>query len=981
MVLSHMKYLRKRLAVVLLALAVVSFSLTAQDNTFDCNGNLIITLSGSGAGGGTNGFDIQLNGAAASFSTLSQYGIPINSSGFNSQDGYIYGITSSDEIIRLKADNTFDNLGIPPYLPQPASNEANNISAAGDFDANGIYWIHHRQDQSFYGIDVNNGVSLVDRLELEWHPSTGNSGKFTESIDDLVFDPLDKTAMYTYQRNASGPTATRGHLLRANVDPASPDYGFIFSEGALSPSVIVHMGAMFFDSQGGLFGYGAVGSFWTEQDQLIKIDRDPVVANLVAVGPGASANDGCSCPFSMYVTKATADSYNVCESELMEFEYVIGNTSTVEPEGVTFNDTFPPGFEIIDIQFSEVFGNVAPGTGIGTNRLSITDIRFTNKEVTFNVFVKPSLVSGIYNIQAELVDLPQRFGNRILSDDPESFASNDPTIFIVDYELFQTAFEISPDVLMCEGEIAEFTANIPLTGTTVTWSTGESGPFASTSTAGMITATASLGACFDADTAFVEVVPYPVIDLGADLQPCADDATIIGVPFEQGLTYAWNTGSNNNEILVNSSDTYVLEVDDRGCKTVDSINVDVVLEGYSLTLPDEKLCEGSEIILETNNPYPVTYEWTLPDGSTQSTPDLELTDLQTDESGEITIVMEYLGCSYEETLDLAVLEFPTADLQSVERPCIGDPVLLEVPFDADYTYTWSTGESTPNISVNTTDTYIVNIDNEGCAIADTVVVTYVFEEFQEAFPDTVLCEGEPILFSAANELPVSYEWTFPDGSVSTEDNVSFPIIDESDAGEFSLFMQYNQCIFDDQFIVDVNPQPELDIDREVSFDLCDSLTIDINDVSPGSSIQWTPADISSCQNCESTTFMTTTDQWITVTATDDIGCSTTDSVYLDIIDSGLGNPIHIPNIFSPNGDQNNDLFILQPLCYNILTFQIYDRWGNLVYEKTPDRAQVEWDGHNHVGACTEGVYSWVGEFHFINSGERRMLSGDVTILR
>jgi len=197
--------------------------LHSQDDTFICNGDLIITLSGNGSG--TNAFNIELNGSAASFGSLANYNTAVNSTAFNSQDGYIYGITADYEILRLKSDGTSDNLGRPPFLPNTS------ISAAGDFDANGIYWIHHRGDQSFYGIDVNNGSALIDNLELQWHPSSGNTGKFTEDIDDLVFDPLDKTSMYTYQRNGSGPTATRGHLLRADIDPTSPDYGFLFSAG------------------------------------------------------------------------------------------------------------------------------------------------------------------------------------------------------------------------------------------------------------------------------------------------------------------------------------------------------------------------------------------------------------------------------------------------------------------------------------------------------------------------------------------------------------------------------------------------------------------------------------------------------------------------------------------------------------------------------------------------------------------------------
>ena len=964
---------------ILLAITLVLACTTtsyAQDDTFICNGDLIITLSGSGVGGGTNAHNIVLNGAFAQFADLSSYTIPINSSGFNSQDGYIYGITSGNDIIRLKSNGDFDNLGDPGFLPF-------GLSAAGDFDADGTYWIHHRGDGTFYGIDVNNNLALVDQLELQWHPSTGNTGQFTEDIDDIAFDPLDKTAMYTYQRNGSGPFGTRGHLLRANVDPTSPEYGFIYSAGALSPSEIVHMGAMFFDSQGGLFGYGAgPGPF--VQDRLIKIDRDPARANLVATGPGASANDGCSCPFSMFVTKRTPDSYNVCLGEPIVVTYEIGNTSNTESGAVTFQDTFPTGFVIEDIIFDEVFGIVRPGTGIGTNKITIDGINIKNKVVTFQALVRPSLVSGTYNIYAELNNLPPRFGDIIYSDDPETFASNDPTIFIVDYEEFKEAFEIGDDIVMCEGEIANFTANIPLAGTQITWNTGEQGPFASTADAGMVIATAELGICYDADTALVELVPYPVIDLDPFLTLCANESPVLQVPFDPQYTYLWSTGENNNAIAPTSSGEYTVIVDNRGCSTTASTEVELVFAGYDLTLSNIKACDGDSLSIDVTNPWPVDYEWTLPDGTTTADPSILNEAITIGQSGNYTVSMQYMGCDYTEDFDLQVNEYPEADLLPVERPCLSDDVFLSVPDEPSYSYNWNTGATTPDILVTESGDYVVTIENDGCFTVDSTEVAYVFEEFADGFPNIIVCEQDPIIFSAVNEdIEVTYLWTLPDGSVVTNPEIVIPQASEADAGTFSIEMEYGLCDFADIFTLDVNPEPSLSLDTEIGFDVCDSLTIKIEDVQPGSTVEWTPQELVNCQNCDVTTVMTTTSQYITVNVVDEIGCTNRDSVYLNIEDTGLGDQFNIPNIFSPNGDNNNDFFILEPLCYTINEFEIYDRWGNNVYslEQEPTVNMVEWDGRNHVGDCAIGVYTWVGNFTFINSGVTKTWTGDVTIVR
>jgi len=798
----------------------------SQDDSFVCNGDLYITLSEQFSNT-TDAFVIELDGAVASFGDLGDYSVTINSSGYNSKDGYIYGITSTESIIRMKADNTFDDLGTPSYLPN------NNISAAGDFDANGTYWIHHRGDLAFYGIDVNNSLQLVDKLELQWHPSSGNTGKFTEIIDDLVFDPLDKTAMYTYQRFNFGPFNTRGQLLRANIDPTSPDYGFIFAEGQLDQTVIQHLGAMFFDSQGQLFGYGDnIGG--SNQNRLIRIDRNPAVANLVAIGPGASSNDGCSCPFSMFVTKATPDSYNVCLGEPILVNYEIGNTSTTNSGAVIFNDSFPTGFVIQDIIFEDFVGDVKAGTGIGTNKLTIENINIVNEVVKFQVLVTPSLVSAEYKIYADLTNLPLRFGDIIYSDDPETFASNDPTIFIVDYEEFQNNFDIGDDIVMCEGEVANLIASIPEEGTQITWNTGETGSAISTTESGTIIAQAVFGACIDIDTVEVEVNVFPEVELGA-----------------------------NQEL------------------------------------------------------------------------------------------------------------------------CIGASQTLQVPFDSDYIYFWNTGETGNSITVNSSGDYSVIVDNKGCTSQDIITVDYVFEDFQGQFEDVNLCEGEELIFNASSDLDVSYEWAFSDSTRQHDSILVYEQISQEDAGTLSLLMEYKECVFEEEIEISVNPQPIIDLGEDVIFDICDSLKLAVEQKTLNTTIQWSPEALVDCQNCEEVTLMTTTQTLVIASVTDEIGCTNSDSLLVSLEDTGRGDPLGIPNIFSPNDDGTNDFFIVRPLCYTIDKFEIFDRWGNNVYslDHSGTSPEVRWDGENQIGECAIGVYAWVGEFTFINSGVTKTLAGDVTIIR
>ncbi|MBL4706697.1 MAG: gliding motility-associated C-terminal domain-containing protein, partial [Flavobacteriales bacterium] len=59
-----------------------------------------------------------------------------------------------------------------------------------------------------------------------------------------------------------------------------------------------------------------------------------------------------------------------------------------------------------------------------------------------------------------------------------------------------------------------------------------------------------------------------------------------------------------------------------------------------------------------------------------------------------------------------------------------------------------------------------------------------------------------------------------------------------------------------------------------------------------------------------------------------------------------------------NGDGKNDFFELEGIndpCYDTMNVEIYNRWGQMVYESTdPD---FKWDGTNKRGAkCKEGIF-------------------------
>ncbi len=74
---------------------------------------------------------------------------------------------------------------------------------------------------------------------------------------------------------------------------------------------------------------------------------------------------------------------------------------------------------------------------------------------------------------------------------------------------------------------------------------------------------------------------------------------------------------------------------------------------------------------------------------------------------------------------------------------------------------------------------------------------------------------------------------------------------------------------------------------------------------------------------------------------------------------------NLPNVFTPNGDEHNDLFTpFLPYQYiDHIDMHIYNRWGELVFETTDP--MINWNGKNfNTGKeCPDGVYYYTCEVY------------------
>lgn len=126
-----------------------------------------------------------------------------------------------------------------------------------------------------------------------------------------------------------------------------------------------------------------------------------------------------------------------------------------------------------------------------------------------------------------------------------------------------------------------------------------------------------------------------------------------------------------------------------------------------------------------------------------------------------------------------------------------------------------------------------------------------------------------------------------------------------------------------------------------------------------------------------------------VTAIDTVG-NVSDTSNIVCVNYDACPPYELPNVFTPNNDSFNDLFV--PMTdvsgnpkanVDRVDMTIFNRWGKIMY--TTDDPQINWDGKNQNNNedCSDGVYFYVCEVYIVTlEGEESFtLKGSVTIFR
>jgi len=82
--------------------------------------------------------------------------------------------------------------------------------------------------------------------------------------------------------------------------------------------------------------------------------------------------------------------------------------------------------------------------------------------------------------------------------------------------------------------------------------------------------------------------------------------------------------------------------------------------------------------------------------------------------------------------------------------------------------------------------------------------------------------------------------------------------------------------------------------------------------------------------------------------------------FVKVIRVDIPSKLEVPNVFTPNGDNTNDIFFIKAANLSEITALIYDRWGNKIYELTTEKGNIAWDGKTQTGKeAPDGTYFYI----------------------
>ncbi|MEO1258143.1 MAG: gliding motility-associated C-terminal domain-containing protein [Bacteroidota bacterium] len=474
-----------------------------------------------------------------------------------------------------------------------------------------------------------------------------------------------------------------------------------------------------------------------------------------------------------------------------------------------------------------------------------------------------------------------------------------------------------------------------------------------------------------------------------DCEQTAD--TLVVVTDSTNIEFSWEL-PNGDEV---SGDTLLVTLAGDYLVTATSLNgcsSEVMASVVDNSLPPDidfdygeiDCLNANTVLTASSNMAGVEFTWTFPNGNT-----LNGAMITTSVPGNYTLnATADNGCSVIELFEVIEnSDPPVLEVNGEDIFCSNpEATLIASSNNQNVVYNWLLPDNSmfngTLLNTDLTGNYLVTATGlNGCTSTETIVVDSVagppIEITAELQPP--LCYGDTNgyiivgdVIGAAGDLLVTLNGQL----------VELPEINNLSAGLYELnIVDENGC--------EGTAMIELEEPQEVVVDLGDDLFLIKNEVFDlgyqsnifPTNITWQGPNGQIWEGVESISLVADASVEYEITVFDENDCSASDALLVFVEGSG---EVYVPNAFSPNGDDTNDYLTVFSGgdVEEVLSFKIFDRWGNLVFSRenfAPNNEDLGWDGTFKNKKMNSAVFAYMAEVAF-KTGESKMVVGDVILL-
>ena len=492
----------------------------------------------------------------------------------------------------------------------------------------------------------------------------------------------------------------------------------------------------------------------------------------------------------------------------------------------------------------------------------------------------------------------------------------------------------------------------------------------------------------------VHPMPVPVFNVPVDEQCFRGNAfdyiNVSSIP-SGSLTYRWELGdgesSTSKDIVGKHYDTALLynlkliATSDKMC--VDSITNRVIVHPNPITRFDINKIQQCLLVNSYNfenqttivSDWNLYHDWDLGDGTTSTATSIVDKVYALDGEYEVTLKSASdFGCADTMSREIIVVPSPLASFVILEdEQCLNENAFEMINQSTvnigSLNYYWDFNDNTTsNAKDIQAKSYLKDSEyTVRLIVEDTFNCRDTAYNGLTVHPHPVsvidvdpTCENDTVLFTSLSHIKntsiQSHQWEFGDGSSST---VMHPTKMYAQDGQYQVRLTTTSdkgCAHDTTVTAVIWPKPEAHFKWTRAMSYIDYFEYQFTDLSDGPVKDWNwlfgDGQVNSNQDPYVVFYDTGTYQTQLI-VTDTNNC--VDTTILGPAFFGPEFIIHIPNSFTPNGDNINDTYHIVISKYlKEFDFKLYNRWGEQIFHG--DMKNTDWDGTYKGSPVMDGNY-------------------------